>query len=527
MATLPEELSGLLDAGAYPHPVRRLEIVQTHMSWIVLTGEYAYKIKRPVCYPFVDMRAAQRRLELCREELRLNRRFAAGLYLDLCPIVLRDGRARMGGEGTAIEYAVRMRQFSRDDELDRLVDAGRIDAAELQVFGAALAGIHRTLPRVAKDAPWGTAAAVREAITSNLEQAAACEVARHGSREIERLRPALLDALHRLEPWMQQRRAAGHVRECHGDLHCGNIVRLDGALQAFDCLEFEPAFRWIDVAQEIAFPLADLQARGAASPAHGFLGGYLAASGDYPACRGLGLYTAHCALVRAKVMALAADERTAGNCGFAEFLAAAERSLSPSRPVLVVMTGLPGSGKTWLARQLAPVLGAIHLQSDVERKRLAGLQPAQRSRSALESDLYSAGATDSLYAHLARCAGDVLAAGWPVLVDATFTRRARRTMMRELAARAGADLCVIACHAPEAVLRQRVAQRAALATDASEADVSVLDWQRQQAEPVQPDEELTVLPVDTSTALSGSALAELARRCRAQGGRGHRGTFAD
>lgn len=513
VATLPEHLSGLLDAAAYAHPVRQVELVQTHVSWVLLTGDYAYKIKRPVCYPFLDMREPQRRLELCREELRLNQRFAAALYLELCPVVRRDGRARMGGAGEVIEHAVRMRQFPREQELDRLLASGGVAPGELHSFGAALAGIHAALPQAGDGMQWGAVAATRAAITANLQQALALEARRFGTRRIDALRTQMESSLDESAPWMMARRAAGHVRECHGDLHCGNVVRWNGTLQGFDCLEFEPALRWIDVAQEIAFLLADLETRGAVAHAHAFLGGYLARSGDYAACRGLALYKAHCALVRAKVMALAADERAAGQYGFAEYTSAAGRALAPRHPVLVAVMGLSGSGKTWLATRLAPLLGAIHLQSDVERKRLAGLAAAERSGSGLATQLYSPEATGRLYAHLAGCAGDMLAAGCNVIIDATFRTRAERARLREVARRLAVPLQVIHCRAPVEILQRRVRQRAALGTDASEADAAVLDWQLRHLEPPDAQEDLPMLEVDTSAEPDAATLAALARHC--------------
>ena len=297
---------------------------------------------------------------------------------------------------------------------------------------------------------------------------------------------------------------------------CTAATSSDGRAGCTDsiALEFDPALRWVDVAQEIGFLLADLETRAATAYAHAFISGYLARSGDYAACRGVPLYRAHCALVRAKVMVLAADERAAGRFGFSEFLGAAAHSLAPRHPVLVVFTGLSGSGKTRLATQLAPLLGAIHLQSDVERKRLAGMKPGQRSGSALEADLYAPAATDHLYAYLEDCAAQLLADGWSVIVDATFARRDKRARMRELALRLGVPLHVIACQAPEEVLRRRIEERAALRTDASEADAAVLDWQLRHAEPLLPDERLPVVHIDTSTQLTEDALASLAGQCR-------------
>jgi aminoglycoside phosphotransferase family enzyme/predicted kinase len=513
-AALPEHLSGLLDAAAYPHPVRAVELVQTHVSWVLLTGEYAYKLKRPVNYPFLDMRDAARRLELCREELRLNRRFAASLYLDLCPIVRREGVARMGGAGEVIEHAVRMRQFPREQELDLLVATDAAPPDELRSFGVALADIHASLPCAADDTQWGTVADTRAAIMANVEQAAALEAQHFGTHGVAALRGRIEAELDASQAWRMARRAAGRVRECHGDLHCGNVVRWDGVLQAFDCLEFAPALRWMDVAQEIAFLLADLRTRGATAQAHAFLGGYLAQSGDYAACRGLALYQAHCALVRAKVMALSAQQGAApGRYGFAEYLATAGRSLAPRHPVLLAVSGLSGSGKSWLATRLAPLLDAVHLQSDVERKRLAGLRATDRSGSEVGGQLYSAATTDKVYAHLCGCAGQLLTAGCSVIIDATFGSRAQRAQLAAVAHRLGLPLRLIECRAPLEVLRQRLRRRAAQGTDASDADEQVLDWQLRNTQALQADEDIATLQVDTAVEMDGAALLALSRRC--------------
>lgn len=503
MGQLPQCLSGLLDVEAYAHPVRCVDLIETHISWVLLTGDYAYKIKRPVCYPFLDMRDVGRRLELCREELRLNQRFSRGLYLDVCPIVCRGGRARMGGAGEAIEHAVKMRQFPDGQALSQLVEAGCVETAELQAFGTALAGIHESLPRATADAPH--AASVRGAILSNLEQAAAFETQRFGTHRIQALRPVLNAALEELEPWMTERLAGGHFRECHGDLHSGNVVRWERRLQAFDCLEFDPALRCMDISQEVAFLLADLEARGAGSHAHAFLTGYLTRSGDYPACRGLSCYKAHCALVRAKVMALSTDDRDRW-CGFSQFVDEASRALAPPRPVLVVMSGLSGSGKSALARQLAAPLHAVHIQSDVERRRLA-------TRTGQES-VYTPQAIDRVYEHLHECAADLLGAGTNVIIDATFLSRARRIAVRDFALRLHVPLRIMHCGAPVGILRQRVALRAATGSDPSEADAEVLQSQLRDAEPIRPDENLSVVEVDTSRELGPAALHELVERCR-------------
>jgi aminoglycoside phosphotransferase family enzyme/predicted kinase len=482
--------------------VRAIELVETHISWVLLTGEFAYKIKRPVQFTFVDMRALERRAYFCREELRLNRRFAPDFYLDVCDIAVVDGEARIDGHGEVIEYAVRMRQFERANELDRLLDAGRIEPPELGTFGRSLAGIHAGLPVATPTQPWGDPVQVRALILQNLAEAEQAAAVFGMAADIEALRLPLERQLQVADPWLRARRAQGRVRECHGDLHSRNIVRLPAGLIAFDCMEFEPAFRWVDVADELALLLVDLEARGYPAHAHAFLAAYLACSGDYQACRVLALYQAHRALVRAKVAALSVNGGGGSLPGILRaehmrLIEGARRALSPRVPSVLLMCGLSGSGKTWLAERLAPRLGALHLRSDVERKRCAGLAAQARSGSALERGLYSPQASIDVYEHMVRCTEDILFAGYSVIVDATFARHADRIRFSSLAARLRVDLRLIHCHASRATLRARLARRQRAATDASEADEHVLDWQLQHFEPPGTDERLAIIPVDT------------------------------
>jgi aminoglycoside phosphotransferase family enzyme/predicted kinase len=514
---LPEHLAGLLQPQAYPHPVDTVTVVETHISWILLTGAIAYKIKRPVVFPFLDLRSRERRAFFCAEELRLNRRFAPDLYLDVCPVVVRDSRVYIGGAGETVEHAVKMRQFRRESELDNLLAHSRIAPAELDAFGRALARIHAELPTAEPPAPWGEPQGVRTIINNNFEECVQASALFERSSDLRALQPELERRLEEASPWMADRREHEYVRECHGDLHAANVVRLESRLVAFDCMEFEPGFRWIDVADEVAFLLADLDAQHFPHHEQAFLSGYLAVSGDFQACRLLPLYKAHRALVRAKVTALsrsrgqAADAEDLGPRRHRAYLECAARVLARRRPALVLMSGLSGSGKTWLAEKLAPLLGAVHLRSDLERKRLAGIAEEGHSGAALGTGIYSRAFTQRVYEHLALAAEDVLAGGYVAIVDATFARRDDRAAFRRLARRLGVTGCLIHCRAAHEVLVKRIIERHLQGEDASEADVAVLDWQKEHWEPVGADEQWAVIPADTGQV----DLEELTQRIRA------------
>jgi len=520
MSAFPAHLESLLHPRAYPHAVTAVQLVETHVSWVLLTGEFAYKVKRPVHYPFVDLRSSERRAFLCYEEVRLNRRFAAELYLHVCRITLEDGEARIDGQGAVIEHAVRMRQFRHEEELDQLLAAGRIEPAELDAFGRELARIHARLPEPSPDQPWGRPDALRTIVDDNVAEAARAVARLGGVTFPPNLPRALAAAVDAALPTLAARFAGGRVRECHGDLHARNVVRLGAGLRAFDCLEFEPALRWTDVADEIAFLLADLAARQHPLHAQAFLGGYLSESGDYQSCTCLPLFRAHRALVRSKVAALAALERTQAERDMDRvrreseaYLECARDSLAPRAPLLVLMCGLSGSGKTWLAQRLAPRLAAVHMRSDVERKRLAGLAAAERSGSALAQGLYAPAATRAVYRRLAQCASDVLCGGYSAIVDATFGEREQRAQFSALAARLGVRILIVHCQAPVAMLTARILERQRRDADASEADVAVFEWQRSHFEPIVAAEGFVVHEVTTA---EPHALDELLRRIGAQ-----------
>jgi aminoglycoside phosphotransferase family enzyme/predicted kinase len=525
LGSFPAHLQALLHAGAYPHAVQTVELIETHVSWVLLTGEFAYKIKRPVHYDFVDLRSAERRAVLCAEELRLNRRFAPELYVRVCPITAQAGEARIDGSGPVIEHAVQMRQFPHCDELDQLLAHQAVEPGALFRFGADLARIHDTLPLPDAKQPWGEPGAWERIALRNIAECSKVTVALGGEVDLVTQLQTTFDArVDGTRPLRSQRFHAGRVRECHGDLHAGNVVRYGGKLLTFDCLEFDAALRWIDIADDLAFLLADLDFHRQPQHEHALLSGYLLESGDFQACRLLRLFKAHRALVRARVTALrglssstAPTDLAVLKQRYGAYLACAGAALRPRprAPVLVLMHGLSGSGKSWLASQIAPALGLLHLRSDIERKRLAGVGPhsAPTRPGPAGEGLYSAQASARVYQRLLECAADVLAGEYAALIDATFARREERLRCYELARRLGIPCHVIHCQAPEGVLRKRILERRERADDPSDADLDVLSWQQARFEPVDANEPCSLLEISSTEETAASSIIRQLTPC--------------
>jgi aminoglycoside phosphotransferase family enzyme/predicted kinase len=501
-------IAGLLRPAAYPHPVHQpIRVAETHISWVLLTGEFAYKVKKPIRLSFLDYSTLDRRRALCEEELRLNRRLAPGLYLGVSTICGPTAAPRVDGDGDGapVEYAVRMRQFAPQDELAALLAADTVTAADLAQLGAAIASFHLAATVVPASAEYGRPDIIQQVTLDNFAELRALPEAAAWHSAVDNLERDVT-ALHaRLRPRMLERQAAGWVRECHGDLHCGNVVRRSGALTPFDGIEFDPKLRFIDVVNDIAFLTMDLAERSHAELRHAVLQAWVEALGAWTALPLLPYYEAYRALVRAKVDALRALQLETGSAlraaaveDCSRYLAWARARVAPHRPALMITCGLSGSGKTWLARRLASRLGALHVRSDVERKRLAGLEAHADSRSPPDAGIYSLEFNARTYAHLHDCAAAALVAGESIVVDAAFLRHGERQQFLDLARRVEARFTIVHCRAPEAVLRQRVAARAAARNDASEAGLDVLQRQPGYWEPFDVQQQSVVVTVDTS-----------------------------
>ena len=500
----------LLDPAAYAHPVAAPRVIETHISLVVLTGEFAYKIKKPVRLEFLDASTLERRHFLCEEERRLNARLAPELYLEVVPIVRAAQGLRVGGTGIAVEYAVKMRQFDGTQELGALLERDAVDAAEIAGLGRRVARFHANAP-VDLGRPDGlNTERMRAAVLGNLATLLAHVGEAGTAPELGRLIDWTHDRLERDAQRFQDREAAGFVRECHGDLHARNIVRWAGGLVPFDCLEFDPALRWIDVMSDAAFLVMDLVGRSRGDLAAVFLDAYLGESGDYAGVASLPFYAVYRALVRAMVDTLAAETQAGGRRSFTDRARARIRTAAgfatPRPAVLVAMHGPSGSGKSWLSERLVATLGAVRIRSDVERKRLAGGSSAAHDPRA-----------DALtYERLIACAGACLAGGVPAIVDAASLRRVDRDRYRALAAAARVPLVILSCRADRPVLMERIAARRRRGTDPSDADLDVLGAQLATLEPFGDDERADVVEVATTDPGALERSAEAIARIRSR-----------
>lgn len=502
---LPDLIQGLLKAEAYPHACGPIELIETHISWVLLTGELAYKLKKPVDLGFLDYRGLERRRFFCEEELRLNRRLAPDLYLDVVTIAGSVSDPRVDGPGEVLEYAVRMRQFAQGDLLPERMKTTPLDATTATRLAQRVAEFHARVAVAPLDSAWGTPQTILDAMEHNFS-AVRSNVSDPGLED--RLVPLELWTFERhsaLTQAMELRKAQGFVRECHGDMHLGNVAVIDGELTLFDGIEFNPGLRWIDVISELAFLLMDLDDRGARRPSRRVLNTYINESGDFGGLTLLRLYQVYRALVRAKVSAIRASQsvsdpdtrkRNVAEC--AQYIELADTYTRTGRPFVWITHGFSGSGKSTLCSHLSALVDAIWLRSDLERKRLFGMAPDEREQGGVDKGIYSAEAGQRVYGRLTELAREIIEAGFPVIVDATFLNAPRRFEFRQLARICGAGFRILDLQADLETLHKRIEWRAALDADPSDADERVLARQLEHDDPLTGVERTQTIPVDTA-----------------------------
>lgn len=533
---LPPLIQALLNPAAYDHAVQNTHVVETHISWVILTGRYAYKIKKPVNLGFLDFSSLDKRRFYCEEELRLNRRLAEALYLGVISITGSPAAPRLDGSGEIIEFAVKMVQFSEEARLDRMLARGDLQTTHIDLLARELAEFHDRIAIAGVDRPFGDPEHIHEPVRENFNQIRP-RIGAPDQIQLQTLQAWSDMTFAGLRKIFEDRKHHGFIRECHGDAHLANMVWHDERVLLFDCLEFSENLRWIDTMSEVAFLTMDFDDRGRADLAHRALNVYLEHTGDYEGLAVFGFYRVYRALVRAKVACirscqsdLSDEEKRRVREEYFGYANLAERYTQARPTALIITHGLSGSGKTWLSQALLENLGAIRLRSDVERKRLHGLAAHARSGSAIEGGIYTTEASRRTYARLAELSRTILRAGHPVIVDAAFLKRRQRDQLRSVADQMCVPFVILDVQTPEHILRLRLQHRARQPyspaslrsarrdigeREVSEADLAVLDHQLASCEPLAADEQRQVVVVD---GMASANITDLASALRTQTG---------
>ncbi len=460
------------------HQGETVKRIDTHTAVVFLAGNRAWKLKRAVRYDYLDFSTLERRRSACEREVRLNAPAAPGIYRGVVPVVRRgDGSLAIGGPGDPVDWLVEMNRFDDDQLFDRLAARKQLDLALMRPLAAAIARFHAT----AEPRPdHGGTAGMTWVVNGNAEGLAEFGGSFLDAPACRRVRDESLAEIERCAGLLEMRRAAGLVRQCHGDLHLRNIVLLDGRPTLFDAIEFNDEIACTDVLYDLAFLLMDLWRRRLPQHANAVWNGYLGETGDHSGLRLLPLFLSCRAAVRAKTSATAARlqagsasrtdlERTAR-----DYLTMASRFLHPPTPSMVAVGGFSGTGKSTLAAALAAGVGAppgaVVLRSDEIRKRLCGVSPLER----LGPDGYTSEVSRRVYAALTAQAAAVVRAGYAAIAEAVFARSADRLAVEQVAADAGVPFHGLWLDAPERVLVERLQHRGA---DASDADAGVLRTQ--------------------------------------------------
>ena len=511
-------IKSMLKPEVYNHPAKNIELIETHISWVILTGYFAYKIKKPVDFGFLDFSTLEKRHNFCAQEVELNRKLAAAIYLDVVAITGTADKPRISGSGSVFEYAVKMTQFPQSAQLDNKLAAGELKLEHMDAIAHMVADFHQTTDVADETMDYGNKEMVYQPVEENFRQINEHLDTEHYTDKLTALSQWSKSEFTKQQTVFTQRKADGFIRQCHGDMHLRNLVWLDNKPMAFDCIEFNPKLSWIDVISEIAFLIMDLQHRYQHQLANRFLNSYLEVTGDYAGLSVLPYYLCYRALVRAKVASLRLEqksitekEREQTLTEFESYLELATAYAQRQPAKLIIMRGLSASGKSTVSQQLLETLGAIRIRSDVERKRLFGIDSTNNvssdiTPSEIDSGIYSAQASLQTYKKLAELASEIICAGYSVIVDAAFLKHEQREPFQLLASRLGVPYIILEVTAPSDVLRQRIIKRK---NDVSDADLAVLEHQLTSWQALKKDEINSAISINTTEVLHIDVLIDI------------------
>ncbi|MGI2903642.1 AAA family ATPase [Tolypothrix sp. VBCCA 56010] len=497
--SVPALIEQMLQPGFYPHAVTEpIQLIQTHISYVLLTGDYAYKVKKPMNFGFLDFSTLEKRQHFSQEELRLNQRGAAELYLEVLPITLTDNQYHLGGTGEAVEYVLKMQQFPQETLFSALFEQGKLNETDLENLGQVVAEYHAKTETNDYIRTFGEVAQVREAFDENYEQSEKYIGGPQTQTQFDETKQYTDNFFSDRTELFKSRIANNFIRECHGDLHLRNIALWQDKILLFDCIEFNEAFRFVDVMFDIAYAVMNLEAEQRQDLSNAYLNTYLEQTGDWEGLQVLPIYLNRQAYVRAKVTSfllddpsVPADVKEEAAKTAAEYYKLAWNYTKPKQGKLILMSGLSGSGKSTVAKLLSRELGAILIRSDAVRKHLAGIPLLERGGD----DLYTPEMTEKTYARLLSL-GIILAnQGYTVILDAKYDKQKLRKEAIAQANKHQLPLQIIQCTAPIEVLEQRLRDRTG---DIADATVDLLQSQLNLAEPFTEEEKPYLKILDTT-----------------------------
>jgi hypothetical protein len=451
----------------YDEPVEQVRLLQTHTSWVLLTGKHAYKIKKPVYFGFLDYTTIDARKFFCEEELRLNRRLAPDIYLSVQPVTQSGAEVRIGGKGEVIDYCVKMKELPQDAIMTERLRQKAVSYPEIDSIAQIVARFHEQAATDRDISRFGELETVKFNWDENFAQTEEFRGKTIGVRAFPAIKQAVERFMAANQDLLAERVSTGRVRECHGDLHSRNIFLVE-PIRIFDCIEFNRRFSCCDVASEIAFFVMDLEYSGEKGLANYFVDRYVAITGDHLLLRLLDFYKCYRAYVRGKVTSFnlkdpgmsRSQKQAAARTARKYFALAASyaRSLF-ERPALIVMMGLPGVGKTFLARRLARRINCYHLRSDIIRKELMAVPVGEHAYQGMGKGIYTSNISARTYEEMMSRARVYLSAGRSVILDATFSYAEGRQNARALADALGGRFLIVNCVCPVRVALKRIARR--------------------------------------------------------------------
>ncbi|MBN2865553.1 MAG: AAA family ATPase [Thiotrichales bacterium] len=484
-----EQLIDLLcQPQSYPHPVEVITTIETHISVVFLTGQYAYKLKKPVDFGFLNFTRLEDRERFCLQELRLNRRTAPDLYIDVVPIYL-DAQGNIHFTATnspqpaenPVDFLVKMNQFEPSWVLGRYLENHHLSSQQEQLLAQRIADLHLNANMVKADSHLGEPETILQPMLDNFPT-----LFSNCTEDYTPRLQALLDWTNQqfseLRPLLVSRKKEGYVRECHGDLHLDNITLINEVPTLFDGIEFNDEFRWIDGISDLAFLLIDLDFRQQSGFKRRLFSQYMALTGDYAAIRLLSFYRVYRSLVRAKISALRLTQLDKNSLEFQhyktitlQYIHQAERdAFNKFQPQIILLQGVSGSGKSHFANQLLTQIEALVISSDIERKKRYGIKPTHRVSEQEKQTLYSPKMNQQTYQRLQDLTKQIIGLGMSVIVDATFLKAQHRLAFYDLANTLNCQCKTIYIETDETTAKQSIQQRIKQNDNPSDADISVM-----------------------------------------------------